>query len=256
MLTAQERLDFIVQRVEESGTIRVSDLSQELDCSEVTIRNDIRKLDQQGYLRKTHGGAEVRRDGLSIPFEQGEYFWNREEKARIAERAYQYINSRDSIIIDDSTTGYYLAKIIRRAPEKRIIVVTNSILVAAELAPAQHVELFVVSGHVVGNPPAALDTFTIEAFKQFNVTRAFIGCNGIHFQNGLASLGATQRDVKKAIVDAANEVYVLADHTKFNGSCLFSICPLSDVTRIITDDKVKPDQVAMARKMNIVMDTV
>lgn len=256
MLSAQDRLDYIIKQVEENGVVRVAALSEELDCSEVTIRNDIRKLDQQGFLRKVHGGAELRRDGLTISFEQGEYFWHKDEKSRIAARAYEYVNSRDSIIIDDSTTGYYLAKLIRRNPDKHVIVVTNSILVAAELSAAKHVELFIVSGHVIGAPPSAMDNFTIDAFHQFNVTKAFIGANGIHLEKGLASLSASRRDVKRAIADAANELYVLADHTKFDGSSLFSVCPMSAVTRVITDKGVRPEIVVQARTLNVRLDVV
>lgn len=256
MLSAQERLDYIIKRVDESGEVRVSALSEELNCSDVTIRNDIRKLDQQGYVRKVHGGAEARKEGLSISFDQGECFWHKEEKSRIAERAYDYINSRDSIIIDDSTTSYYLARLIRWKTDKHLIVVTNSILVAAELASAKHIELFVVSGLVMGTPPAALDNFTIEAFRQFNATKAFIGVSSLNLEKGVASLGAAQRDVKKAIIAAADELYVLADHTKFDRGSLFSICPMSQVKQVITDSQVRPEILEAAARQGISIEAV
>lgn len=238
MALAKDRETSILRELEQRGSIRVKSLSAELQCSEVTIRNDILRLEQKGYLKRIHGGAVYKQDGLSITFPLGEYLTRREEKARIAIRAYQYINNRDSIIIDDSTTGYYLAKVIKRNPDKRIIVVTNSLVSAAELSSASHVELFVVNGHVVGAPPSILDNFAIESLRQFNVSKAFIGVNGINLSKGLASLGAIQRDVKKAIISSSEELYVLADHTKFEGSCLFSVCGMDAVTRIIMDDGV------------------
>ncbi|MCD8084032.1 MAG: DeoR/GlpR family DNA-binding transcription regulator [Clostridiales bacterium] len=256
MLSSQERQEYIVDQVNKNGSVRVSDVSRELSCSEVTIRNDIRRLDELGLLSRTHGGAKVCQDGLTISFEQGECFWHKEEKKRIAERAYEYINSRDSIIIDDSTSGYYLAKIIRRNTEKRMIVITNSILTAAELSSARHIELFVVSGHVIGTPPSALDNFTVNAYHQFNATKAFIGANGIDLRRGVASLGTPQRDVKKAIVEVAKELYVLVDHTKFEGGSLFNVCPMSAVTRVITDRQVQPGQLELARSLGIPMDVV
>jgi DeoR/GlpR family transcriptional regulator of sugar metabolism len=254
MAATKDREAKILRELEQLGSVSVKKLSAELQCSEVTIRNDIMQLEQKGYLKRIHGGAVLKQDGLSISFPIGEYLTHREEKIRIAAFAYKYINNRDSIILDDSTTGYYLAKVIKCNPEKRIIVVTNSLLSAAELSSANHVELFMVSGHVVGAPPSILDNFAIESLQQFNVSKAFIGVNGINLRKGLASLGAIQRDVKKAIISASQELYVLADHTKFEGSCLFSVCDMEAVTKIITDDGVTQDIRDLAKELGTPID--
>ena len=256
MTPAKNRRAQILERLELQGEVRIKELSEELQCSEVTIRSDIQELAAEGNLHRTHGGAVLNNNELNISFSTGEYLSHREEKSRIAQKAYEYINNRDSIIIDDSTSCYYLAKVIRKNTDKKIIVVTNSLITAAELSSAKHVELFVLSGHVVGMPPAMLDTFTIEALKQFNVSKAFIGVNGINLQKGLASLGAIQRDVKMAILRAADELYVLADHTKFEGGRLFSICDMSAVNRIITDSGV-PDHIRkVGRELYLPIDYV
>ena len=116
-----ERIEIIIREVQEKGQVKVPELAQMLDCSEVTIRNDIRKLDDQGILKKTHGGAEKRSYGLSVQFESGEYYLNADYKRRIAEKAYEYIEDQESIMIDDSTTCCYLAQIIKERKEKRLI---------------------------------------------------------------------------------------------------------------------------------------
>ena len=97
------------------------------------------------------------------------------KNTRIAKRAYEYIEGGDSIIIDDSTTGYYLAKYIKEHAEKHLAVVTNSVLSGAELTSARHVDLFIVGGHVIGNPPAALDNITVGAWGSFMLTRPLWG---------------------------------------------------------------------------------
>ena len=79
-----ERLEIIIDTLQREGKVKVSDLSLRLGCSEVTIRNDIRKLDDQGVLKKTYGGAVQKQDGLSVSFMPGEFFLNGEEKNRIA----------------------------------------------------------------------------------------------------------------------------------------------------------------------------
>ena len=116
-----ERIEIIIREVQEKGQVKVPELAQMLDCSEVTMRNDIRKLDDQGILKKTHGGAEKRSYGLSVQFESGEYYLNADYKRRITEKAYEYIEDQESIMIDDSTTCCYLAQIIKERKEKRLI---------------------------------------------------------------------------------------------------------------------------------------
>lgn len=134
-----ERLEIIIDEVQTNGNAKVADLSQRLGCSEVTIRNDIRKLDEQGVLKKTYGGAVKIEKGLGVEFVPGECFLNSDKKYRIAKKAFEYIGNRESIMIDDSTTGYYLAKYIKEHSEKQIVVVTNSLLSAAELSTAKHI---------------------------------------------------------------------------------------------------------------------
>lgn len=241
---------------ERDGAVRVADLSRELGCSEVTIRGDIKKLDEQGQLRRVHGGAEISGRGMSVAFEQGEYYWYSAEKERIAQRAYSYIVGRDSIILDDSTTCAYLARVIADRSEKHITVVTNSLLAAAILAPAKHVELFAVSGHMRGTPPSMLGSFTTEAFKQFRVKKAFMGASGIRHRDGVTSLGGAQREAKRAIMASADEVYVLADHTKFGNSSLFRVCGIEEVTRYITDSGIPDSFMKKPETASLLIDIV
>lgn len=255
-MKVSERLEIIIEEVQEKGQVKVADLSGRLGCSEVTIRNDIRRLDQQGVLKKTYGGAVRKEEGLSVQFNPGEFYLNSREKHRIAVRAYEYIGNKESIIIDDSTTGCYLAKHIKEHEEKQMTVVTNSLYCAAELSSARHVELFLVGGYVMANPPSALDNITAGGVKQFHVDKAFVGVNGINLNIGLTSMGAPQMEVKREMIRAADETYVIADSSKFGSGNLFTVCTMDDVSRIITDDGVSKEKVALARKLNIEMDLV
>ena len=89
----------ILRELERFGSVSVKKLSADVQCSEVTIRSDIRRLEQKGYLKRIHGGAVLKQDGLNISFPIGEYLTHREEKMRIAAFAYKYIHNRDSIIL-------------------------------------------------------------------------------------------------------------------------------------------------------------
>lgn len=251
-----ERLEVIIDEVQTNGSVNVIDLSNRLGCSEVTIRSDIRKLDEQGVLKKTYGGAEKIEKGLSVEFVPGECFLNSDKKYRIAKKAFEYIVNRDSIMIDDSTTGYYLAKYIKEHPEKHIVVVTNSLISAAELSTARHVDLFFVGGQVMGNPPSALDNIAVNAMGQFHVNKAFVGVNGINLKVGLTSMGTPQMDLKREIIKMANQSYVIADSSKFGNSNLFIVCPMDDIYKVITDTDVTKEIVHLAKKVKVDMDIV
>jgi len=251
-----ERLEIIIEEVQTSGSVKVSEISSRLGCSEVTVRNDIRKLDEQGVVKKTYGGAVRIEKGLSVDFVPGECFLNSDKKYRIAKRAYEYIENRESIIIDDSTTGYYLADYIREHDAKRIVVVTNSLLSGAVLASARHVELFFVGGHAIGNPPSCLDNMTVKAMGQYNADKAFVGVNGINLEVGLASMGTPQMDVKREMIRMANKTFVIADSSKFGHGSLFTVCPMSQVDMIISDIDIKKEYVHIAKQLNIELDLV
>lgn len=246
-----ERLEIIIDTLNRDGIVKVTELAQYLDCSEVTLRKDIKKLDEQGVLKKTYGGAVPKEDGLSVSFVPGEFYLNNIEKQRIACAAYEQIENRDSIILDDSTTCCYLAKLIKESPGKSLIVVTNSLYSAAILSSAKHVELFVIGGHPIGTPPSTLDNFAISAFQSFNVDKAFVGINGINLKTGLTSIGTPQMETKRAIIRSANKTIALADHTKFGGSNLFTVCPTKDISLIITDTGVSKETLQTAQKLNI-----
>lgn len=251
-----ERLEIIIAEIYQNGSVQVSELSKRLNCSEVTIRNDIRLLDRQGVLKKTYGGAVKKENELSVDFIPGEFYLNREKKARIAKKAYEYIEDGDSIILDDSTTASYLGRFIKNHNEKKITVVTNNLLVAADLSSVGHVVLYMVGGLVKGNPPSALDNFTVNGMKQFHVDKAFIGVNGINLNVGLTSVGTPQMEIKREIVNVANETYVLADSSKFDNRSLFVVCRIDEVHKIITDSDISKSTLNLARSKNIQLDIV
>ena len=140
----EERRRSILREVEEKGKVRVADLSSKYKCSEVTIRNDIKNMDAEGLLKRTHGGAVKIEKELTKKYSAESIYINTERKKKIAACAYEFINDRDTILIDDASTSFYLAVYIKEHPQKRLAVVTNSLLSGNELAGAEHIELYIV----------------------------------------------------------------------------------------------------------------
>jgi len=251
--TMIERRETILDRLKQNGSVRAADLSKEFDCSEVTIRRDIRQMAEQGLLRRTHGGAVLinKEDRQSSP--ASSINRNTQQKIKIAQYAYEFIEEHDTIILDDASTSYFLARQIIRHPEKHVVVVTNSLLVATELAGVSHVELYMVGGNVGGHLAATFGERAVQEFSHMRVDKAFIGVHGINFDVGLTSVGTLQREIKRAIMNATKKTFVLADSSKFHGGYLAVICPLSQIHKIITDDGIEPECIRQAQKQQISM---
>lgn len=247
----QERRNHILQKVTENGKVRVADLSRDLNCSEVTIRNDIKNMDQQGLLQRTHGGAVSLENKVKRKYAAESIYRNTERKREIAACAYEYIEDRDTIIIDDASSSFYLAMHIKEHPEKRLAVVTNSLLVGNELAAVRHVELYMIGGHVGGHLAATMGDAAIENMEKFNVDKGFIGVHSINFDVGLTSIATPQMQVKRAIFEASQQVFVLADSSKFGGGYVSVICPVKDVYKIITDSQISKEYIRKAEHEQI-----
>ena len=202
----EERRNEILKELDRKGRVKVTDLSKEFGCSEVTIRNDIKAMDIEGLLKRTHGGAVKVETETERKYSAETIYRNVTQKKQIAEAAYEFLDDRDTIIIDDASTSFYLAQEIKNHPEKRIAVVTNSLIAGNELAGVGHVEL---------------------------------------------SIATPQMEVKKAIMKAAEKVYVLADSSKFGGGYLSVTCPTNEVDKIITDDGVSKEDIQKAKELDI-----
>lgn len=268
-----KRKEYILQQLEKKGKISVAEVSRQFDCSAVTVRTDIRELDAAGLLKKNYGGAvraetpkikesirpdldDVRHAQVNLPFAIGKYYLNMEEKHRIVAKAYEYIKDRDTIMLDDSTTCCHLAQYISKHSEKTITVVTNSLFVAAVLSGTDYVNTYILGGHILSKPPAAMDNLTAETLENYHVSKLFTGINRIDLRVGLTSADADHANVKKAMIGVSDEVYVLADHTKFASCSLFTVCPISQVHHIITDTDIDRSIAQMAFERGISMDIV
>ena len=124
-------------------------------------------------------------------------------------------------------------------------VVTNSLLVGNELAAVRHVELYMIGGHVGGHLAATMGDAAIENMEKF------LGVHSINFDVGLTSIATPQMQVKRAIFEASQQVFVLADSSKFGGGYVSVICPVKDVYKIITDSQISKEYIRKAEHEQI-----
>jgi DeoR/GlpR family transcriptional regulator of sugar metabolism len=239
MLVA-ERHEKITSIVNEKGSIRVSELSQIFKVTEETIRRDLEKLENEGKLQRSHGGAvSIRENEIEAPYFERE-IRNVKEKMAVADEAIKYVSINDRIILDASTTAWYMSK---RLPDIPLTVLTNSMKVAMELANREKVTVITVGGTMLQKSLSFVGPQTNNALEYYHVNKAFISCQGIHAERGISDSNEMQALVKKKMIEISDTVYLLADYSKFGVQAFSRIAPIQTINYMITDSKTKKEHI-------------
>lgn len=247
-MLAHDRKQFILDLINKDRSVSVTQLSELLNTTEVTIRRDLKDLEKVSALKRTHGGA-VR--NISTAFEpqitelEQE---NIEKKKAIAYEAYNLLKENDAIIIDSSSTGAQLANLIKDGKKRNITVVTNSFKTAWELMHADNVELIHIGGQIRSNIYSSIGPIAEAALQNLRVDKAFIGINGIDFENGFTTPNLFESQIKRAMMKSAYQVYILADSSKFDRTYLSIVCPISRIDCLITDSDITEKSISLAQE--------
>jgi DeoR family fructose operon transcriptional repressor len=235
---AEERQQAIAALVMANGRASVTELAQAYDVTTETVRRDLAALDKAGLLRRVHGGAVPVRALHLVEAGVGERESTRaEHKDAIARVAAELIpRSGATILLDAGTTT---ARIAAHLPtDRELVVVTNSVPVAARVAPMPTVSLQLLGGRVRGITQAVVGEQAVRVLDTLRVDIAFIGTNGISVRHGLSTPDNDEAAVKHAMVGSANYVVAVADSSKIGREDFVSFAPLSSVDTLITDSEI------------------
>jgi DeoR family transcriptional regulator of aga operon len=251
---AAARAQTIVEKLLQTGTVAVEELATLFGVSVVTVRRDLMELEQQGRLRRTHGGAVPREPLLYEPFRYNSSFHdqidrNLAEKRRIGLAAAALIQPGEIISLTAGTTTTQVTRSLRS--DANVTVVTNTVNVAMELSHRQDVRVFVTGGFLTGGWFSLVGPATTQALSQFFVDKVFIGVNGIDAEKGLTSLHPEEAAVIQVMLRQAKRRIVVADHTKLGTVATSLICPTAEVHQLITDTGATEEQVAPFRQLGI-----
>lgn len=249
MLVA-ERYEKIVQLVNDRGSIRVSELSELCGVTEETIRRDLDRLEQAGKLRRSHGGAvNVKDQQPETPFTEREIA-HAEEKRQIAQEAIRLIKPKDRIVLDASTTAWYMAS---HLPDIPLTVLTNSIKVALELSTKEKIEVISTGGLLASRSLSYVGPLAERSLDAYYVDKLFLSCKGVHLERGISESSELQARIKLKMIGIAEQVVLLADSSKFGVQAFTQVAELSEVHSIITDKRIGADTVAelKARSMDL-----
>ncbi|MEK3881905.1 DeoR/GlpR family DNA-binding transcription regulator [Paenibacillus sp. PL2-23] len=236
-MLAAERHRIILERLEQSGAVKVSELSELFQVTEKTVREDLEKLEEKGLLRRTHGGAVMEQGNedsllpLQIPNAK-----HQQEKAAIAELALSCIEPNDIIALDAGSSTLELAKLLPNMP---LTVLTNDLLIIRELTMKEAVRLVVPGGYRHHN--MLIGGESQEWINRLNIHKLFLSTTGIHLEYGLTIFTEELAKLKRLYLDNAKQVYILADHSKFDKGALITYGSLDETYSIITDEGIAPE---------------
>ena len=255
---AIERRMEIVKIINMHKSATVAEIVEWIGASPATVRRDLTWLDEQGLIMRTHGGAtaiDYSSQALlrgSVPsYEQrlNEYM---EEKRSIGQCASGHVHDGETIILDASTTNHYVLPFL--AKKRDLTIITNSLSISDELMTIGEANpsLTVIcsGGTLYRRSYSFIGMVAEQALSQFYVDKAFIGLRGISLHHGLTSPFPEEIAIKRQMIKCAKEVFILADHTKFNVTSASLIAPLNIVHTLITDARISPE---VARQMSSII---
>ncbi len=223
----------ILERLQEEKYVEVSDLCKSLNVSAVTIRKDLKILEEKGLLFRTHGGASLDNPYINDrPVNEKEKI-SVSEKNEIAEAAAQLILENDSIMIASGTTVQALARCIR--PKGKLTVITSSLNVTLELIKFKEVEVLQLGGYVRHSSSSVVGNYAAYILDNISCSKLFLSVDGIDLEYGLSTTHLEEAQLNKRMLTAAQKIILLVDSSKFGKKSFAKICDLEQIDEIITD---------------------
>jgi DeoR family transcriptional regulator, fructose operon transcriptional repressor len=234
----EERRQKVLELVSERGFIALSELAKALDASESTIRRDLDYWGQQGLLRRTHGGAIFRDDGQNLPALEERQAREMDEKRLIAKAAAARIHDGDSVLLDGGTTTLEVARLL---VDRSLQIVTNSLPIAHLFASSRATDLVMLGGYVYPRTGVALGPLTVRMMDDIHVHQTIMSTGGITAK-GLFNSNMLLVETERQMMRCADEVVVVADHTKIGRSALAFLCELTEIDTLIVDRGINAEQ--------------
>jgi len=235
MFAEQRRLK-ILELIQEEGSARVRDLARIFSVTEPTIRQDLDKLESEGFIAKEHGGAFLKSVPTQVKSFALQHLENMDRKTAIAQAAAALVEDGESLILDSGSTVSELAKCL--AEKRDLTVVTNALNIALLLGAVRGNDVLVTGGEF--KPPTLSLTGEKAAsfFQHIHASKLFLATGGISPSGDLTYPGLNDIPVKRAMIDSASEVYLLADSTKFGKTSLAILGGIELVDCVVTDSDI------------------
>lgn len=249
MLGEHRRLK-ILELIQEDGTAKVSNLSKFFNVTEPTIRQDLKKLETDGFISREHGGAILKNISQHVAAltlqHQEEHL---ESKILIGKKASEFITNGDSIILDSGSTTTAIANNL--SDKKDLKIVTNALNIALLLGTKFSFEIVLTGGEFKAPTLSLSGEKASFLFKQIHIKKLFLATAGISFTSGLSYPSFSDIYVKKAMINCAETIYLVADSTKVGKNAFATIGHLDQIDFLITDSGINKENEAHFREIGI-----
>ena len=239
----EKRIEVILEKLKDNGIISTLELTEELNVTEMTIRRDLKYMEDRKMLIRIHGGAKSTGN-----IQQEKLYHDRKvkymnEKEYIAKIAAKLIQDNETIFISPGTTAEKIPEFIKA---KNVIIVTNSYSIIAKYSSLD-LEFIVTGGKLRKETEAIIPNYFIDSISKINVDKCFIGANGIS-ENKITISNYDEGLIQKMILDNAKENYLLIDSSKFGKEALYTFAKTDELTGRITDKKLDTEILKEYRK--------
>ena len=243
----EDRSSLILQELLRNGKVSVEDLAKDFNVSAATIRRDLTELEQQGLLRRNHGGAVPVAPMLYEAFRHVSSFQEQEqqcvaEKRRIGLMAANLVADGEIIAIGAGTTTTQVARSMRH--RKGITVLTNAVNIALELSHLPDIKVCITGGYLSGDWFAVVGDIAQRNASEIFVDKVFIGVDGIHSEHGLTTNYPEQAAIHRSMMRQARQRIVVADHRKIGLLGTSLIWPAAEIDTLVTDKATSDQAVA------------
>ena len=237
-MTKEERQSLILDILKQQSSVYVTDLSEQLNVSSVTIRKDLTELEKAKKLYRNHGRAIMVDPYIENRYVNVKEKLNVEEKHQIGLFAASLIKPKDSILIASGTTLHALARCIN--PTDSLVVVTASTQVSSILSQNNNISIIQLGGMLRNSSLSVVGKYAEQALANFSCSKLFLGVDGIDLEFGITTTDMNEASLNQVMMNSAQQTIVLADSSKFDKRGLSKISDMEGVDYIITDSRINP----------------
>ena len=248
------RHEYILQRLQETGTVVIDELCTTLGASVATIRRDLEDLESRSLLKRTRGGAVPIGPLFYEPFRNDSSFQDRvssfaEEKRRIGLAAAKLVSTGQTVALTGGTTTIEVVRSLKVLND--ISIITNTVNVAMELSNRKDIEVIVTGGHLRGSWFTLVGPLATAAAEMLFSDIMFIGVDGIDAKQGLTCTNSSEAEVLRKLVQHTKMKVVVADHSKLGSVSKYMLCPTKGIDKLITDTGVSASAIAPFERLGI-----
>lgn len=252
-MLAAERQNQIMQRLQNSGAVRTKEIAAELHVTDETIRKDFEFLEHKGLLLRSHGGAVPPKNTLGDLSMTERQLINRDAKSAIAKAATKRIQPNETIFMDASSTAWTMAPYL---PDFPFTVITNSHDVMGAIGRLDNIDLICTGGVFEARSRSLIGLIAERTLSRYNINRMFFSGSGLDLKRGVSERNSRQAAFKERVIEAAEEVCMLADDSKIGQKSAFFYAQCRDLSTLITTKKSEGEILDSLRSLDVEVVTV